>query len=106
MNTPGVPCLTGRGSLNNREEGTSDRHLELKIIHIESVNAVFVPPKSVNCPLCNEQHTFLYYCSVFLAAPLVDRRQPGGRSRACFRCLRLDSKVDFKNQEQYILDFY
>ena len=94
---PAVPAVDG----SSKQTRTAAPKKKKPIKSSAAVNAVYVPPKLVKCPLCDEQHTFLYYCTVFLNAPLVDRRQPGGRSRACFRCLRLDSKVDFKNQEQW-----
>ena len=66
-----------------------------------TVSAVYVAPKLTKCKLCDGEHTFLYYCLVFLSAPVIDRVAPGSRSRACFRCLRLDSKIDFKDKEKW-----
>ena len=70
-------------------------------------------PNLVNCSLCNGQHTHLFYCSEFMSASIPERFPLTQNSKTCFRCLRLDSEVDFsdrtawfkKHEKDCITDF-
>ena len=66
-----------------------------------SINYTFTEPKMTPCPNCTGQHTHTYYCSVFQNARGKERIHFAAKSRSCFRCLRADSSIDFKNRDAW-----
>lgn len=58
-------------------------------------------PSDVNCQNCNKSHTHLYYCEKFQECSVKDRYELTAKSRVCFRCLRMDSKVDFNDRSTW-----
>ena len=65
------------------------------------VSKKYIEPKPRGCVLCNGSHTHVYYCPVFLDTKVSDRFKKIGKLRSCFRCLRLDSEIDFSNREDW-----
>ena len=49
------------------------------------------------CLHCNNKHTHLFYCEVFMTSSVKERYVMSGKSQSCWRCLRLDSQIDFNN---------
>ena len=66
-----------------------------------SRNYAFTEPKPTPCPSCNGQHTHIYYCPIFQTARGKERIHTAAKSRSCFRCLRADSAIDFKNRDAW-----
>ena len=64
-----------------------------------SVN--YTDPKLTACPHCPEQHEYVFYCPIFQASRGKERITTTAKSRACFRCLRSDSQIDFKNRDAW-----
>ena len=60
-------------------------------------NGAEKPAAEKPCKNCSGQHTLMYYCPTFLAAPARERAKLAAVSHTCFRCLRLDSKCDLNN---------
>ena len=58
-------------------------------------------PRSVKCTECSGYHTHLYYCEEFLSSKGRDRYSLTGHAKVCFRCLRMDSSVDFDNRRDW-----
>ena len=58
-------------------------------------------PRSVKCRFCSNPHTHLYYCEKFLKASVKERYGLTSKSKTCFRCLRMDSKVDFDDRKTW-----
>ena len=58
-------------------------------------------PNPSSCGLCSSNHTHLYYCPKFINTPCRERYYLVAGEKVCFRCLRLDSKVDFTDREQW-----
>ena len=59
-------------------------------------------PRSVKCRFCSNSHTHLYYCEDFLNASVKQRYDLTCKTKTCFRCLRLDSKVDFDDRRNWL----
>ena len=57
--------------------------------------------KSVKCKLCSGFHTSLAYCEMFQETRVKRRFGRTVKAEACYRCLRLDSKFDMKNREDW-----
>ena len=58
-------------------------------------------PRSIKCTQCSGYHTHLYYCEEFLNSKGRDRYTLTGQAKVCFRCLRMDSSVDFDNRRDW-----
>ena len=74
-----------------------------------SVKKTFVPPSQptkVNCSLCSKQHTHLFYCEIFIASSVKDRISLAGDSKTCWRCLRMDSEVNFNDRPNWFVKHY
>jgi len=54
-----------------------------------------------SCKNCSGQHTLMYYCPTFLAASSKERVKLAATSNTCYRCLRLDSKCDLNNIDNW-----
>ena len=65
------------------------------------VIAQITPAQERKCELCQGSHTHLYYCEDFQKARTGDRYKMTGQAKACFRCLRLDSDVDFQDRKAW-----
>ena len=79
---------TGSSEINSKDK---------KRVHQSSSN----PPEERKCELCNGKHKFLQYCEEFQNCDVRERYKLVGRVKVCFRCLRLDSQVDFNNRERW-----
>ena len=61
-------------------------------------------PKIMECPSdgCKQSHTHLFYCKVYQdEKDLAKRLKMASNVFTCMRCLRLDSKVNFKNRIEW-----
>ena len=58
----------------------------------------YTQPQERDCNLCSRRHTHLQYCERFQACEMRERYKLAGRSKACFRCLRLDADLDFNDR--------
>ena len=66
------------------------------------VSPAYVAPAMRTCRICGGQHTHVYYCDAYSNADiLVDRVKVVQKLLACFRCLRMDSEIDFSNRSQW-----
>lgn len=61
-------------------------------------SSVSSKPKPVDCTLCSGTHTHLFYCAQFTNKLVKDRYSLVAGINVCFRCLRMDSNVDFNNR--------
>lgn len=62
---------------------------------------VTAKPALRDCKLCQNQHTHLFYCKKFIRSRIRDRYKLAARMKICFRCLRSDSEVDFKDRDAW-----
>ena len=60
-------------------------------------------PQEKQCPSCPDKHTHVYYCAVFITTKGAERFKVAAKTRSCFKCLRLDSPLDFNNRTQWEL---
>ena len=58
-------------------------------------------PVAITCVHCSGEHTHLFYCEIFMAATVKDRYKLTAKAAACWRCLRLDSKIDFNDRQNW-----
>ena len=58
-------------------------------------------PVAKPCPSCPDKHTHVYYCPVFINSKGSERFKVAAKTKSCFKCLRLDSQVDFNNRIQW-----
>ena len=58
------------------------------------IQATYHEPTKVQCKLCPTQHTHILYCKSFMEANPLERRKFCHEATVCFRCLRMDSRVD------------
>ena len=66
------------------------------------VSPAYVAPAPKTCRVCNNSHTHVFYCEKYSEADiLTDRVKIVQKCQACFRCLRMDSEIDFKNRAQW-----
>ena len=64
------------------------------------ISATYVQPALVDCVVCSsDKHTHCFYCPSFRQARGKDRINIAAKMRSCFRCLRMDSNIDFKNKD-------
>ena len=64
----------------------------------------YTPPQVRDCPMngCDEKHTHIFYCKKFQQIKDFKKRlQTTTTLKVCFRCLRLDSDVDFKDRKEW-----
>ena len=61
----------------------------------------YTQPTEVDCVLCDEKHTHLQYCEKFQTCIVKERYKLVGKCNVCFRCLRLDSNLDFNDRETW-----
>ena len=65
---------------------------------IQTQNPSGSKPKSVNCTLCSGSHTHLFYCGEFMKKLVKERYPLVAGVNVCFRCLRMDSEVNFNDR--------
>lgn len=65
------------------------------------VYGTYTQPQERKCKLCPGKHVFLQYCEQFQKSDIRDRYRVVGRANVCFRCLRLDSEVDFVDRQSW-----
>ena len=70
------------------------------------IHATYTPPAMKSCELCSGQHTHVYYCEKFIEASMnsqgvTDRLKVVMKAQSCFRCLRMDAQIDFKNRADW-----
>ena len=58
-------------------------------------------PEERVCELCTQSHTHLHYCVEFQGMDPKQRYYATGQQNVCFRCLRMDSGVDFNNKQAW-----
>ena len=59
-----------------------------------AVSEIYAPPKSVKCKLCSKPHEYLFYCEKYQKSMVNNRYQMTRTTKACVRCLRMDSDMD------------
>ncbi len=59
------------------------------------------PAKNVDCRLCTEKHTHLFYCPIFQQTDLGDRFNLVKESQVCFRCMKCETCVDFADRRTW-----
>lgn len=59
------------------------------------------PPQEIDCKKCGKKHTHLYYCAAFLEANVKSRFKQAQYIKICFRCLRMDSQVNFASLDAW-----
>ena len=62
---------------------------------------VFISTKLENCKLCNDRHTYLFYCPVFQQASFEERYDLARKAGNCFRCLITTTTVDFTDRRAW-----
>ena len=70
----------------------------------KTVKAKGSPPREVQCNDCGANHTHLLYCKEYQKRSTEDRAKMCSARKVCFRCLRMDSEVDFKNRAKWAAD--
>ena len=66
------------------------------------VSASYSAPVAKPCHLCSGKHTHVFYCEKYVDSDImVDRIKIVQKLQACFRCLRMDSDIDFANRAQW-----
>ena len=65
------------------------------------VPAAYAIPASVKCSWCQSSHSNAYYCPTFQTTATLDRQKLCYEARVCFKCLRLDTKVDLDDREWF-----
>ena len=63
-------------------------------------------PVGITCTHCTGEHTHLYYCEIFMAATVKDRYKLTAKAATCWRCLRMDSKIDFNDRQNWFRDHW
>ena len=56
------------------------------------------------CSLCQGKHSYIYYCEVFQEATVDDRYKLTWQAGVCFRCLQMNSCVDFNDRKAWFAD--
>ena len=64
------------------------------------------PPQAVQCPSCPEKHSHVYYCYEFISNSGSERFKVAAKTRSCFKCLRMDSPVDFQDKDRWEQEHY
>ena len=59
----------------------------------------YTVPATVKCKWCNGSHTHAFYCGVFQETNPALRMRRCFDAAVCFKCLRLDSRVNLKDKE-------
>ena len=62
-------------------------------------NPAYSAPAAQRCKWCNSEHTYAFYCEDFLKTEPVLRMRKCYDASICFKCLRLDSKVNLSDKE-------
>ena len=65
------------------------------------VPAAYAIPASVKCTWCQSSHSNAFYCTEFQKTATLDRQKMCFDARVCFKCLRLDTKVDVSDKEWF-----
>ena len=60
-----------------------------------------VTVEAVDCKLCPNAHTYLYYCTVFQKAGCEERYGLARRAAVCFRCLMMTMRIDFEERKAW-----
>ncbi len=58
-------------------------------------------PVSTDCALCQNKHTYLFECNVYINTPHKEKRKLHGKTKACHRCLRMDANVNFESIDEW-----
>ena len=56
------------------------------------------------CAHCKKKHTHLYFCEVFQQAAVEDRYKLTWQAGVCFRCMVMNSCVDFNDRKAWFQD--
>ena len=68
---------------------------------VKQYNANAVEAK---CSLCQGKHSYLYYCELFQDATVDDRYKLTWQACVCFRCLQMNSCVDFNDRKAWFAE--
>ena len=60
-----------------------------------------ISTKKEECRLCNEQHSYLYYCPVFQQAGFEERFDLARKAGNCFRCLISATTVEYEDRRAW-----
>ena len=58
-------------------------------------------PSDVTCPICKKDHKFLFQCEKFQSTRVKERMRLTKTTKACFRCLRMDSNVIMSDKDKW-----
>ena len=95
------PAASSALSVNSGNSGRA-RVQRNKPNHGVFVSSSYTAPVSKSCHLCTKSHTHVFYCEQYIEADVLDDRiKVVKKLQACFRCLRMDSDIDFKNRAQW-----
>ena len=62
---------------------------------------IHFPAEEVNCVICKKDHKYLFQCEKYQTTALRDRIRLCRTTRACHRCLRMDSEVDLADRDSW-----
>ena len=61
--------------------------------------AVYSAPVETKCHICKKLHFYLFQCKKFQDTRVKERNRLTRTTRACYRCLRMDSALDLADRE-------
>ena len=103
---PAKKVYTVSDGQNTDTDGNSGETLREKRNGAKKPHVQPSQPARVNCSLCSEQHTHLYYCEIFMASSVKERIAFAGDTKTCWRCLRMDSEVNFNERSSWFSEHY
>ena len=69
--------------------------------HVTARSASYKEPVETTCPICKNKHKYLFQCEKFQQTRVKDRVRLTKATKACFRCLRLDSQVNMADKDKW-----
>ena len=69
--------------------------------HVTARSASYKEPVDTTCPICKNKHKYLFQCEKFQQTRVKDRVRLTKATKACFRCLRLDSQVNMADKDKW-----
>ena len=66
------------------------------------VTSSYAAPEMKPCHLCSGKHTHVFYCEEYYKAGIqTDRIRVAMKFQTCFRCLRMDARINFSDRVQW-----
>ena len=69
--------------------------------HVTSKSSSYKEPTEEHCPICKLKHKYLFQCEKFQKTLVKERVRLTKTTKACFRCLRLDSQVNMAEKDKW-----